>query len=254
MPTHLRVSLPDRPGSLAALTAALAGVGTNVLSVSVGDRQGGRAVDDLLLDWPHSRASDPLLKAIEACPGVRVHGLRHIAEPAVAHDCDLLGQVAAQPERAVETMIDALPHLFFADWCALVDRRRRRTPEYATPGSPLPLPDTELSSPRPRTMSVDGETLLLAPMPDGLLWVLVARRGSLGFTRAEMQRSTSLLTVVAAVVRLAYRDASPRVPTATTARLLEPVDAHHEHNRDRRNTDVARATDGRDVCPAVSSM
>src|SRR5881275_2360238 len=108
MPAHLRVSLPDRPGALAALTAALAGVGTNVLSVSVGDRQGGRVVDDLLLDWPHSRASDPLLRALEGCPGVRVHGLRHIAEPAVAHDCDLLGQVAAQPERAVETMIDAM--------------------------------------------------------------------------------------------------------------------------------------------------
>lgn len=225
MPTHLRVSLPDRPGSLAALTAALAGVGANVLSVSVGDRQGGRAVDDLLLDWPHSRASDPLMRALDGCPGVRVHGLRHIAEPSVAHDCDLLGQVAAQPERGVETMIDAVPHLFLADWCALLDRRRPRTPEYATPGSPLPLPETEFRSTRPRAMSVDGETLLLTPMPDGLLWVLVGRRGGFGFTRAETQRSTSLVTVVTAVVRLAYRNASPRSPTATTARLLDEADA-----------------------------
>lgn len=252
MPAHLRVSLPDRPGSLAAVTAALAGVGANVLSVSVADRQGGRAVDDLLLDWPHSRAADPLMRALDGCPGLRVHGLRHIAEPAVAHDCDLLGQVAAQPERAVETMIDAVPHLFFADWCALVDRRRPRTPEYATPGSPLPLPEAQLSSPRSRTMSADGETLLLSPMPDSLLWVLVGRRGGLGFTRNETQRSTSLLTVVAAVVRLAYRDASPRSPTATTARLLEPADAYHSRNRDPRNTDVARPTDGRDVCASVS--
>jgi len=225
MPAHLRVSLPDRPGSLAALTAALAGVGTNVLSVSVSDRQGGRAVDDLLLDWPHSRASDPLVKAPDACPGVRIHGLRHIAEPSVAHDCDLLGQVAAQPERAVETMIDAIPHLFLADWCALLDRRRPRVPEYATPGSPLSLPEAELHSSRPRTMSVGAEALLLTPMPDGVLWVLVGRREGLGFTRAETQRSTSLLTVVAAVVRLAYRDSSPSSPTAVTARLLEQADA-----------------------------
>jgi len=254
MPAHVRVSLPDRPGSLAAVTAALAGVGTNVLSVSVADRQGGRAVDDLLLDWPHSRATDPLTRALDGCPGVRVHGLRHIAEPAVAHDCDLLGQVAAQPERAVETMIDAVPHLFFADWCALVDRRRPRTPEYATPGSPLPLPETQLSSPRPRTTSMDGEALLLTPMPDGLLWVLMGRRGGIGFTRNETQRSTSLLSVVAAMVRLAYRNASPRSPSATTARLLEPADAYHHRNGEPRNTDVARPTDGRDVGVSASSM
>jgi len=225
MPAHLRVSLPDRPGSLAAVTAALASVGTNVLSVSVGDRRGGRAVDDLLLDWPYSRASDTLMRALDGCPGVRVHGLRHIAEPSVAHDCDLLGQVAAQPERAVETMIDAVPHLLLADWCALVDRRRPRRPEYATPVSPLPLPETELRSPRPHTMSVDGESLLLTPLPDGLLWVLVGRRGALGFTRAETQRSMSLVAVVSVVARLAYRDACPRSPTATTARLLERSDA-----------------------------
>jgi len=62
-------------------------------------------------------------------------------------------------------------------------------------------------------------------MPDGVRWVLVGRHEGFGFTRAETQRSTSLLTVIAAVVRLAYRNASPHSPTATTARLLEPADA-----------------------------
>ena len=35
MPAHLRVSVPDRAGSLAALTTALASAGANVVSVTV---------------------------------------------------------------------------------------------------------------------------------------------------------------------------------------------------------------------------
>src|SRR3954467_3073992 len=100
MPAHLRVSVPDRPGSLAALTSALATAGANVLSVAVLDREGGRAVDDLLLDWPYGRSWDSVTSAIDACPGVRVHGLRHVNEPAVTRDSDLLQQVVEQPQRA----------------------------------------------------------------------------------------------------------------------------------------------------------
>src|SRR3954447_9374425 len=117
MPAHLRVSVPDRPGSLAALTTTLASAGANVQSVTVIDREGGRAVDDLLLDWPHGRAWDAVTTAIDNCPGVRVHGIRHIAEPSVTHDADLIGQVVAAPERALETLVDGLPHLVLADWC-----------------------------------------------------------------------------------------------------------------------------------------
>lgn len=203
MPAHLRVSVPDRPGSLAALTAALAHAGANVLSVSVIDREAGRAVDDLLLDWPYGRAWDAVTTAIDNCPGVRVHGLRHIAEPSVSHDADLLGQVAAEPTRALETVIDGLPHLLLADWSALFDRHEPRQPDYATPGCPLPLPETDHPLGRPRTMSVDGESLLLAPVPSSPLRVLVGRYAGPGFTRAEMHRCSSLLTTAVAIAGLA---------------------------------------------------
>jgi len=203
MPAHLRVSVPDRPGSLAALTAALAHAGANVQSVSVIEREAGRAVDDLLLDWPYGRAWDAVTTAIDNCPGVRVHGLRHIAEPSVSHDADLLGQVAAAPERALATVVDGLPHLLLADWCALFDRREPRQPEYATPGCPLPLPETDHPLGRPRTMAVDGESLLLAPVPASTLRVLLGRFTGPGFTRGEMHRCSSLLTTATAIAHLA---------------------------------------------------
>jgi len=203
MPAHLRVSVPDRPGSLAALTTALAGVGANVLSVAVVEREAGRAVDDLLLDWPYGRAWDAVTGAVDSCVGARVHGLRHISAPSVTHDSDLLGQVVAEPGRALETLVDGLPHLLLADWCALFDRRWPRQPEYATPGSPTPLPETDHPLARPRTVSVDGESLLLAPLPDSTLRVLVGRYAGPGFTRAELLRGASVIAVSMSIVRLA---------------------------------------------------
>jgi hypothetical protein len=221
MPAHLRVSVPDRPGSLAALTAALAGAGANVQSVAVVDREAGRAVDDLLLDWPYGRAWDAVTTAIDNCPGVRVHGLRHIAEPSVTHDADLIGQVAAEPQRALETVIDGLPHLLLADWCALFDRRLPHHPEYATPGSPVPLPETAHPLGRPRTLSVDGESLLLAPVPASQLRVLVGRYAGPGFTRGEMHRCATLITVATSIARLAYRDALATQAGESTAQELD---------------------------------
>lgn len=199
MPAHLRVSVPDRPGSLAALTTALASAGANVHSVAVIDREGGRAIDDLLLDWPYGRAWDAVTAAVETCPGVRVHGLRHIAEPSLTYDADLIGQVVADPQRAIETVIDGLPHLLLADWCALFDRRDARQPDYATPGAPVPLPETDHPLSRPRTLAVDGESLLLVPIPSSELRVLVGRYAGPGFTRAEMHRCQSIVATTAAI-------------------------------------------------------
>src|SRR3954452_24869090 len=109
MPAHLRVSVPDRPGSLAALTTALASVGANVLAVTVIDHDNGRAVDDLILDWPYERPPDALLAAVERCKGARVHGLRHLRMPATSNDADLVAQIMRAPARAIETVVDALP-------------------------------------------------------------------------------------------------------------------------------------------------
>ena len=56
----VRLRLPDRPGSLAAVTEHLASHGVDVLRLEVVDRGGGAAVDDLLLagDAPRRRARD----------------------------------------------------------------------------------------------------------------------------------------------------------------------------------------------------
>ena len=44
---HLRMSVPDRPGMLAQITAALADVGADIRTIAVLERETGRAIDDI---------------------------------------------------------------------------------------------------------------------------------------------------------------------------------------------------------------
>src|ERR1019366_5703043 len=53
---HLRMSVPDRPGMLAQITAALADVGADIRTIAVLERETGRAIDDIYLSWPEARS------------------------------------------------------------------------------------------------------------------------------------------------------------------------------------------------------
>jgi hypothetical protein len=221
MPAHLRVSLADRPGALAALTRALAAAGANVLSVTVLQREAGRAVDDLVLEWPFERPWDHVVRAVEACAGARLHGLRHVAVAEPAPESLMVGQVLRHPDRALEVMVDTLPSVLLADWAAVADRRWPREPLVATPLAPLPLPVVPATLPRPRVLVVDDDPLVVLPCADTELRLLVGRVAGPGFTRAERDRCAALLSAVVAVARLAYREAAAVTAAAVTAVVLD---------------------------------
>jgi hypothetical protein len=226
MPAHLRVSLADRPGALASLTRALAAAGANVLSVTVLQREAGRAVDDLLLEWPFERPWDHVVRAVDGCAGARLHGLRHVNSGDAMSDSMLLGHVLQQPHRALEVMVDMLPPVLLADWAALADRHWPRDPLVATPDAPLPLPPVPAALPRPRALAGGDDALLALPCAGSDLRLLVGRAGGPGFTRAERDRCSALLAAVVAMTRLAYADPVGTAPSATTALLVDDDQAH----------------------------
>ncbi|HWB67486.1 MAG TPA: ACT domain-containing protein, partial [Mycobacteriales bacterium] len=76
MAIQLRVSLPDRPGALALVAAAIADAGADVVSVAVMEAEAGRAIDDFRLRWPDARDASPLLDALTRYDGVTVLGCR----------------------------------------------------------------------------------------------------------------------------------------------------------------------------------
>jgi hypothetical protein len=62
-------------------------------------------------------------------------------------------------------------------------------------------------------------------VPSSPLRVLVGRYAGPGFTRGELDRCATVLSITADVIRLAYRDATAAAPSETTQALLsgEPV-------------------------------
>jgi hypothetical protein len=212
MPAHLRVSLADRPGALATLTRALAAVGANVNTVTVLQREAGRAVDDVLLEWPFARPWDAVIRAVEGCPGARLHGLRHVTGTEALPDYQMIQAVLRHPERALERALDLLPAALLADWAAVADRRWPREPVLASAHSPLPLPIVPAALPRPRALVVDDQPVLALPSRDGVLRVLIGRCGGPGFTRTERERAAALLELVLSIEELAKGAAAIATP------------------------------------------
>lgn len=117
---RVRVTLPDRPGSLGQVARTLGVAGADIVQVVVLERVGGRAVDDFTVVWPGAARVDRLMAGLAAVPGVRVDGLwRAIGAPVSGgHDAELLAQVASSPSEGLSTLVDAVPGLLAADWAA----------------------------------------------------------------------------------------------------------------------------------------
>jgi hypothetical protein len=117
---RVRVTLPDRPGSLGQVARTLGVAGADIVQVVVLERIGGRAVDDFTVVWPGAARVDRLMAGLAAVPGVRVDGVwRAIGAPVSGgHDAELLAQVASSPSEGLSTLVDAVPGLLAADWAA----------------------------------------------------------------------------------------------------------------------------------------
>ena len=67
----LRVSLPDRPGSLGAVASAIGFAGGDIRGLVVLSSEGGRGIDDITVAIPGSDPAD-LVNVLNAIGGVEV--------------------------------------------------------------------------------------------------------------------------------------------------------------------------------------
>ncbi|ASW54228.1 amino acid-binding protein [Plantactinospora sp. KBS50] len=121
MVLRLRVSLPDRPGTLGQVARTMGVAGADIVQVVVLERLGGRAMDDFTVVWPGSIRVERLLAGLAAIPGVHVVGVwRSVGAPTGGGaDAELLAQVAANRTDGLSTLVDAVPGLLAADWAAV---------------------------------------------------------------------------------------------------------------------------------------
>lgn len=184
---RVRVTLPDRPGSLGQVARTLGVSGADIVQVVVLERLGGRAVDDFTVVWPGASRVERLLDGLAAVPGVRVDGLWSVTGAPVAGgaDAQLLAQVASNPTDGLATLVDAVPVLLAADWAAALAVPPEWADRYADASSvlvkaswqaPEPLEVPDVAPLRARPMSgPGGARYAAAPFERAGLVVLAAR-------------------------------------------------------------------------------
>jgi hypothetical protein len=218
---RLRVSLPDRPGSLGQVARTLGIVGADIVQVVVLERVGGRAVDDFTVVWPAAGPVDRVLAGLLVIPGVRVDGVWRSTElpDSSAREVAIVGQIAANPGNGLSTLVDAAPGVCAADWAAVLSVPRNwasaggLAPEvlYASWQAPQAPRIPDIAPLRPRAMSTaDGAHLAVAPFQRGGLVLAVARAKADGgsesglypppFHRGEVDRLAQLVEAVAVVL------------------------------------------------------
>lgn len=118
----LRAILPDRPGSLGAVAAALGAAQGDIASVEIVEKAAGLVIDDFVVDLPEGARPDVLVSACSTLPGVEVMWVSFYPQNrTITADVDVLEAMLAQPDAASEVLADAAPAAFHCTWAAIID-------------------------------------------------------------------------------------------------------------------------------------
>ncbi len=153
MLARLRISLPDRPGSLGRVTTTLGTAGADIASVDVLQSESGRALDDVFVAVRDADHLESATRAVDTLAGVTVLAVQRSVPPVTGHaDLELAAQVidriAGSPESALRTLLEGAPGALGADWAALVsyDGAAQPSVELTTRRAPAPS-EVHLTSP-----------------------------------------------------------------------------------------------------------
>lgn len=220
----LRVSLPDKPGSLHALTGACMAVGADIVSLDVIERRGGFAIDDLCITRVED--VDGLRRSIDHLPGTVVTSARPVAS---ARDIDgaiaLAAAMVSEGRGAVRLLVDRLPAALWASWAvAVANGWSGMEVLAASTGALAPASGGWLPLTTPRRLDpadIVGESAALhdeleiaaAPLGQPASAVIVARRCGPRFVDREL-RQLKLLAEVAVATEVAH---TPRRPVERLA-------------------------------------
>lgn len=219
---RLRIALPDRPGSLGHVARTLGMAGADIVQVVVLERIAGRAIDDFTVIWPASAPVDRILAGLDAVGGVRIDGVWRTNEVpgSGGTDLGLIGQLAANPDGGVATLVDAVPGILGADWAVALlvpDDWADPGTDSATPGvlhaswrAPQGLFLPDIVPLRPRAVDAPDVHYAVAPFRRGELVLVTARQrqnadrpdapGAPPFHRSEVERLAQLVAVASTVL------------------------------------------------------
>src|SRR3954452_12198224 len=119
----MRITLPDRPGSLGAVATAMGGVGGDINAVEIVEKTGdGSVVDDFIVDLPPNQLPETVVSACQNLVGVRVEWIARYPEGGGLQSAlEALEKMAADPVHAAETLVSLCPVVFRSHWATLLD-------------------------------------------------------------------------------------------------------------------------------------
>ena len=204
MLARLRLTLPDRTGSLARIAAAVGNVKADVVQVAVMQSEGGRALDELLLDVVDDSHLEQTVASLNALRGVRVTGVACPAPPITGHgDLDLAAQLIARPSAVVNTLADALPNAFGGDWAAVVRFDETETPAVlaTSVGAPAPEHLPRALPLRLASWADDEGAMVVLPLHGTDMAALLYRSGGPEFHASETWRLEQLGHIAGTLAR-----------------------------------------------------
>jgi hypothetical protein len=208
---RLRISVPDRPGSLGRVTSAIGSAGGDIAQVHVLESEAGRALDDVFVQVRDVAQLDRLSRTVGALAGVTIQGVQAPAPPVTGHtELELVHQVLSRPGRALQTLLDGAPAALGADWAAMV--------EYESDGGPASVVATSVRGPAPTDVALAAPLRLAAvrlsrpdtgvpysgaaliPLTGTHLGLLLVRETGVDFHRSELWRFGPLGAIVGPAV------------------------------------------------------
>src|SRR3954453_1059490 len=97
-------------------------IGADINLVEIVEKRGDTEVEEFILDLPAHQTVRSLVAACDSLPGVRVEWVRNYPRGGgIELDIELHRRIAADTERAGETLVVAAPLVFRAQWSLLLE-------------------------------------------------------------------------------------------------------------------------------------
>ncbi|QZY29302.1 ACT domain-containing protein [Nocardioides coralli] len=197
MPFLLRLSLPDVPGSLGRVAAAIGEAGGDIEAIEIVEkRPDGTAVDDVFLEMVDGAMPDAIVSACTGLPDVSVLWIsRYAAGGNVFLDLEAIEDLTSNPAVAHDRLVDLLPIVFRSDWGARVHRVDGIA--RATEAAPDTVAWLDVTGPAMAT-GTDDDLVAVCPLgPDQIL--VIGRRGGPDFLASELARFQHLANVASTI-------------------------------------------------------